>query len=144
MRLRVKPFTPEWVAALQHVPETAMAATITVVRPGAGQPTYDPETDTWTDPAGTTLYSGKARVQPIRSEVQRERPGDTTKVLAIRFSVPVSSINTSIQFHDVVTVTASPMNTTLLGYTYYVTDPVDSSNPLEKTFHAEINLEDVS
>lgn len=142
MRVRVKPFTQGWVDALKHVPEMGMVASITVTRSGSGQATYNPVTDTWTTPTPVTLYTGKARVQPIRSDTNRERPGDSTKIVAIRFSIPVANINTDIRYHDKVLVTSSALNTTLLGYEFYVSEPLDSSNPLEKTFHAEVDLEE--
>ena len=141
MRLRVKPFTQGWVDALKHVPEMGMVGTITVTRPGTGTRQYDVGTDTWVTTPDTVLYSGSARVQPIRSNVYRERPGDSTQVMAIRFSIPVANINDEIRFRDKVQVTASPLNETLLDYVFYVTDPLDSTNPIEKTFHAEADLE---
>jgi hypothetical protein len=141
VRARIEPFTQAWVDSLKHIPEIAMVASITVSRPGTGTRTYDADTDTWTTTPDTVIYSGKARVQPIRSDVAKERPGDTTKVMAIRFSIPAGSINTDIFYKDEVRVTSSPLNTTLLDYVYYVTDPLDSSNPIEKTFHAEVDLE---
>lgn len=141
MRVRIKPFTQEWVDALKHIPETAMVGAVVVTRPNTGTKVYDVDTDTWITTPDTVLYEGKARVQPIRSNMFRERPGDTTQAMAIRFSIPVDSINEDIRFRDEVRVTASDLNETLLDYVFYVTDPLDSTNPIEKTFHAEADLE---
>ena len=141
VRARVDLFSQGWVDGLKGVPESAMVATIQVTDPRGGTPTYDPETDTWTDPTEPTVYAGKARVQPIRSDVYRDRPGDATSVQAIRFSVPVAQVGTDIRPGMKVKVTSSPRNTSLLGYVFYVSEGVDSSNPIEKTFHANTDLE---
>lgn len=138
---RFKPFSAAWVAALSHVPEMGMVGTIAVTDPRGTSKVYDPDEDEWTVPAATQIYSGKARVQPIRSDVFRTRPGDSTNTLAIRFSVPVASIGTDIRPGMEVKVTAASLNTTLLKYVFYVSEGVDSTNPLEKTFHAVTDLE---
>lgn len=135
-------FSQAWVDGLKGVPESAMVATILVTDPrNVGDPVYDEDEDEWTDPTAPTVYTGKARVQPIRSDVFRTRPGDSTNVLAIRFSIPVASIATDIRPGMEVAVTSAPLNPTLLGYVFYVSEGVDSGNPIEKTFHAVTDLE---
>lgn len=139
---RVDMFSQGWVNGLKHVPESAMTATIKVTDPrNAGEPVYDPDKDEWTAPTTPTVYTGKARVQPIRSDVYRTRPGDSTNTLAIRFSIPVANIGTDIRPGMEVAVTSAPLNPSLLGYVFYVSEGVDSSNPFEKTFHAVTDLE---
>ena len=138
---RFKPFTQEWVNSLAHAPESGMVGAILVTDVRGLTKVYDLDTDTWTYPTAPTVYSGKARVQPIRSEVYRTRPGDSTNVLAIRFSIPVGSIGTDIRPGMQVEVTAAPLNPSLLEYVFYVSEGVDSTNPIEKTFHAVTDLE---
>lgn len=138
---RFKPFTQEWVDSLAHVPEAGMVGAILVTDPRGLDKVYDPDTDTWDYPTAPTVYEGKARVQPIRSDVQRVRPGDSTNVLAIRFSVPVASVGTDIRPGMLVEVTSAPLNPSLLEYVFYVSEGVDSTNPIEKTFHAVTDLE---
>lgn len=138
---RFKPFSQAWVDSLSHVPRTAMVGEILVTDPRGLTKVYDPDEDEWDYPTAPTVYEGEARVQPIRSEVYRTRPGDSTNALAIRFSIPVESIGTDIRPGMQVEVTAAPRNPTLLKYVFYVSEGVDSTNPIEKTFHAVTDLE---
>lgn len=134
-------FTQKWVDGLRASAEAGMVAEISIYET-TGEPVYDPDTDTWTAET-TTYYSGKARVQPIRSVLTAEAPGNTSTVRAIRLQIPVTEFADDLRPGMLVAVTASPLNTFLLEFEYVLSGVVDSSNPFERTLEAKVNQETV-
>lgn len=134
-------FTQKWVDGLAPVAESAMVADVSIYVVD-GEPSYDPDTDEWTAET-TTYYSGKARVQPIRSVLTAEAPGNTSTVQGVRFQIPISAFADDLRPGMLVTVTSSPLNTTLTEFEYVLHGVVDSSNPFERTLEAKVNQETV-
>lgn len=132
-------FSAKWVAGLAPVAEAAMAARIKVYTPGPR--TYDPDTDTW-EVSETVHYTGKARVQPVRSSRDEANTGDATTVQRVRFQIPVGSLP-ELRPDMQVRVTESPLNPSLLSYLFIAVEVADSSNPFEQTFEAMMNNETV-
>ena len=116
-----------------------MVATVEIYT--EGQRDYDPDTDTWVVPT-TVHYTGKARVQPVRSSREVVKTGDATTVQRVRFQIPVGS-TPALRPDVLVKVTSSPLNPSLLTYQFVVVEMVDSSNPFEQTFEATVNNETV-
>ena len=135
MSLRRGLFSTKWQAGLARTAETAMAANIDVYTPSTDK-TYNVDTDTWTRTADTVHYTGKARVQPLRSS--RESTGTT--VQRVRFQIPVAYIG-FLRVDQQVRVNVSPLNPALAQYQYVVVEVVDSSNPFEATFECSVNDE---
>lgn len=134
-------FSQRWVDGLAPIAESAMSAIIRVFIPGQGR-VYDVDTDTWTNTPDTVLYTGPARVQPIRSAREARATGDSTTVQSIRFQVPVSS-GLTVRPDTQVRVTACTLSPALLTYQYVIRDTAESSNPFEITFEATVNNETV-
>jgi hypothetical protein len=133
-------FTPEWVAAVKGTPESGMTATGQVVR--LGQRVYDPATNTYTYPDRMVLYSGKMRVQPLRTATPRIMPNDTTSAQTVLISMPIAALDgLDIQTGDRVIVTASPLNAQLTELQYIIKEFMDSGNPVERTVLCEVNQE---
>lgn len=130
-------FTPEWVDALKGTPESAMAAEIEIFK--QGKTIYDPEQHEYVTDK-TVYYSGKARVQPIRMEVQTYQVGNPTSIQNIRVQIPIDA-NFDIKMGMLVQVTAAPLNEVLTKYIYNVSKIADSSNPFERTFQCTIDQE---
>lgn len=133
-------FSPEWQARLKTVPERAMVATVEVFRI-VGQPVYDPDTDTWTENK-VVDYTGKARVQPLRSTRWITPEGNDAPVQTILFSIPIDS-GATLYIGSQASVLVSPLNADLLRYQYVVGEIMDSSNPLERTFLCTVNQETI-
>lgn len=131
-------FSARWVEGLAPVAEAGMVATIRVYRTD-GEPIYDPDEDEWLEDV-TEFYSGKARVQPVRSSREVRNTGDSTYVQRTRFQVPVGSIP-DIRPDMLVRVTDSPHNRSLEADVFVVVETTDSSNPFEQTFECTTNIE---
>ena len=143
MVLKSRPlFSLAWQARYAKVVERAMPATITIYKV-VGEPTYNSTTDTWT-PTITTWYTGKARVQPISSAFRADVPGNDTSVQKTLFSIPIASIALALRPALLVSVTASPLNTSLLAYQFVIDEVLDSANPIEKTFICTSDTEKVA
>ena len=135
-------FTQRWVDGLKHVPESGMAAEIAMYT--LGDKVYDEATNTYVY-TKNYLYTGKARVQPLRSATPRILPNDTTSVQTVLISLPIDAVlNEDIRPSVQVRVTSAPLNPSLTKYQYIIKEIADSSNPLERTFQAEVNQEAVA
>lgn len=142
MVLNARPlFSLAWQARHAKQVERAMIAEIAIYEV-VGEPVYDTETDTW-DAETTTWYTGKARVQPISSSFHAYTPGNDTSVQKTLFSIPVAQMALELRPALQTAVTSSPLNTSLLAYAFVISELLDSSNPIEKTFYCTSNLETV-
>lgn len=91
-----------------------MTETCTITRAGNGTQTYNPATDTFTEPARTTVYSGRCRVKALTGGDRSPSAGDDTFDLdTYVVSIPVSS--TSVQPDDHVLVASAATDPTLVG-----------------------------
>lgn len=126
-------FTDKWVNGLKAAPESGMAGEIEIF---SYTVTYANFVPTQVD---TILWSGKARVQPLRTANQKSVPGDDSKVQQVLVSIPVDAIDVELRSDKhFVRVTKAPLNPTLAGFKYAVREVMDSSNPIEKTFITEV------
>lgn len=132
-------FTPEWRDRYAPIIERSMIAEGQVTYQ-TGEEIYDPVTDTWTTPH-VVVYSGKMRVQPLRTAQHREPPGNATEQQTYLFSVPYSATDIDFRSGMTVKVTNGGLNRSLEGYEFVIVEMTDSSNPIEKTFYAVQNLE---
>jgi hypothetical protein len=136
-------FTQAWVDALKGTPEQGMVATIELYEPNTGEALYDEETGEYVSEP-TILYTGKARVQPMRSARQGGVQGNDSYSQVVQFQIPIDQGKLiDIRPKHRVKVTAAPLNPMLTKYLYAVSEVLDSSNPLERTFYATVNLETV-
>jgi hypothetical protein len=134
-------FNPRWVASLRGAPESAMVAEVQVFVPGTAEAMYDPELDLW-DRTDVALYQGKARVQPLRAAASRVEPGNETQVQNVLVSIPVDE-DVDIRPGQRMRVITSPLNLWLTKYQYVVSEIMDSSNPIERTFMCTVDQETV-
>jgi hypothetical protein len=131
-------FTLAWVGAIKSVPESAMSATIHVYHTQGS--TYDPNADEWTETV-VDIYTGAARVQPLRSANLKKLPGNETTVITFLFSIPVENNTLDIRTGHQVVVTEAVLNPALTTYEFVVSEITDSSNPVERTFLCTMNQE---
>lgn len=134
-------FDQRWVDRLSPSVEGSMVATVQFYDPETGTSVYDPETGTYTS-TPTVLYAGKARVQPIRSALDKSNGGNDTTLQTVLVSIPISAGKTlDLRPWHRGRVTLSPLNPTLVNFVYVVKEVLDSSNPLERTFHFTVDQE---
>src|SRR5690625_5230825 len=130
-------FTPEWVNALKGSPESGMAAEIQVY--SRGEVVYNAELNEYTTEE-TVHYSGKARVQPIRMEVQTYQVRNPTSIQNIRVQIPIDA-DFDVRRAMVGRVTAAPRYEVPTRYSSNVPKVADSSSPFERTFQSTIDQE---
>ena len=130
-------FSQEWVDENKGVPESGMNCAITITRI-TGTGAWDPVTGTVTSTT-TTVLTTKARIQPLRSSVPKEVPGNDTFTQVMLVSYPVTKTAT-VKVGDILKVTESPLNADLLRYDFRVKELLDSGNILERTIQCEVDL----
>ena len=130
-------FTQEWVDENKGVPESAMNCQISITRI-TGTGAWNPETGTVTSTV-TTILTTKARIQPLRSSVPKEVPGNDTFTQVMLVSYPVEYTQ-EIRVGDIVKVTSAPQNPDLLRRPFKVKEFMDSGNILERTIQCEVDL----
>ena len=132
-------FTQEWVDANKGVPESAMNCKIMLSRRiSSGKPTWNPETGEFENTTLVEIFENvKARIQPLRSAVPKEVPGNDTIAQTMLVSYPITQTET-VNVDDLLKVTDSPLNPDLLRYRMRVREVLDSGNPLERTVQCEV------
>ena len=130
-------FSQEWVDENKDVPESAMNCAITITRI-TGTGAWDPVTGTVSSTT-TTVLTTKARIQPLRSSVPKEVPGNDTFTQVMLVSYPVTK-TAAVNVGDILKVTASPLNADLLRYNFRVKELMDSGNIIERTIQCEVDL----
>lgn len=133
-------FSPAWVKSLKGAPESAMVASILITNPHSSTRVYDPDTDTWND-VSTIVYTGKARVQPLRSAAEKAALGNETSVQTVLVSIPISTNELDFRPGLILEVLVADLNPSLLGYQFVLTEIMDSSNPVERTLMFQVNQE---
>lgn len=133
-------FSQTWVDALRGAPESAMVAAVRIYDPNTNNAILDKATNTYIN-AFTIWYDGIGRVQPLRSANLQNNAGNPTTVQTVLFSIPIANKALDLRPGLQATVLSSPLNPTLTKYQYVISEILDSSNPIEKTFLCTANQE---
>lgn len=134
-------FSEAWQDHYRVVPERGMKGKIKIVDLDLSEETYVESQNDYVTVEHVS-YTGKARVQPLRSARNVNGPGNDTTVQDVLFSVPIKSAPANLRplrFH--VYVTEAPLNPDLTRMLFVVHEVVDSTNPLERTFICKVNQE---
>lgn len=102
----------------QALAESLMTDTCTITRAGAGERTFNATTNSYTDPADTTVYTGACRVKPSALSGNTTAQAGEREVSLWPYSVSIPFAETA-ELDDVVTVTASA-DPSLVGRTLRV------------------------
>lgn len=132
-------FTAEWVEENRGIPESAMNCRVVVTRTVQGSGQWDPETGEIGGTTTTTVIETKARVQPLRSAVPKEVPGNDTFTQVVLVSIPITP-HAEFRVGDRLRVVQADRNPDLLRYDYRFKELLDSGNPLERTLQCEVDL----
>lgn len=133
-------FSSAWVDSVRTAPESAMAALILITDPNVSGAIYDPEIDHWTQVV-ETLYTGKARVQPIGAVRHSGMRGNDSDIQFVRISIPISTATVDFRPGQQVEILSCALNPSLISYKLYISEIVDSSNPVERTLMTTVNQE---
>lgn len=142
------PVDPRWI---QHNMSPASAlhfAEIEIFNPAASEATYNATTNAWTS-AREIVWTGKARLQPVRSASNRANTLNPTSIREIEVFIAMTGntleghvgempeIRTGYQIF----VTDSPFDETLKNFVLNVRSSMNSSNPWEKMLYCESDQE---
>ena len=121
-----------------------MPATVVIYDPEVSEAEYDYDTGTWVGGTVDAVYTGKARVQPIRGTSSVNQNANDTTVQSVLISIPIGiGKNLDLRPKHRARVTSAPLNPTVTKYVYVMQEVVDSSNPLERTFVFRVNQEQI-
>lgn len=99
--------------------EALMVDSCTITRDG-GAPTFDPNTGTYTDPAGSTVYTGACQVQLSDGLSARSSEAGGTELITSRVTVKIPVSATGVRVGDVVTITAATLDPDLVDHRYVI------------------------
>ena len=117
-------------------------ATIRVFVPSTGTATFNVETGKYEYSTPVVdIYNGTARVQPRRAASSKNNNSSDTTVQAVQFQIPYKDGVLDIRPNQRVRVISCARNKVLETYEYVVSEVVDSSNPIEITFWANVDQE---
>lgn len=117
---------PRWTKHHVSVVSGFMLATIKVIRKDPDvKPVYDPATKSWSG-TYTTIFEGKARIQPYGIIGDQIVAQDTTGRRLMR--VQIEEKLTGIMLDDMLSVEACPDDPELLKYSMEVRGSINSSN----------------
>jgi hypothetical protein len=125
-----------------------MLASVHIYNPASGSQEYDAETNTWSGNT-TSLYEGKARIQPVSAINEVADTYNPTLIKTVRVQIAYNK-NTledgvnpmpDIRPNDRMIVTNSPLNETLEKFIFVVTDVLNSSNSWERTLLCRVDTE---
>ena len=99
--------------------EARMVDACTITR-GGGAPTFNPNTGTYTNTAGTTIYVGPCEVQISDGLNAQTSEAGGQVVTDRRVTVKVPMSVEGVRVDDVVTITASELDPDLVGQSFRV------------------------
>lgn len=127
MNLNNRPaIDPRWTKHHISVVSSFMLATVRVIRKSPDvKPVYDPVTKTWSG-TYTTIFEGRARIQPYGIIGDQIVAQDTTGRRLMR--VQIEEKLTGIMLDDMLSVEECPDDPELLKYSMEVRGSINSSN----------------
>lgn len=117
--------------------ESLMVDACTITRATAGS-TFDETTLTYSGGSSATLYSGKCRVKP-RDNADRVVQYGERAVSFWPYIVSVPMSVTTVELNDVITVTASALDASLVGLSLRVREVLSGSHLTARRLSCEEN-----
>ena len=139
---------PKWLTHNNNVESSFHLATIEIYDPDIAEGTYDALTNTFTS-ARTVLWTGKARIQAVRSSMLRSADNNPTNIQELEVHIDMRG-NTlagseytmpDIRPNYQIFVTDSPYDETFENYILTVRSSISTSNPWGKMLLCEVDLE---
>ena len=139
---------PKWPTHNQSVGYSLMLASVQIYNPASGNQEYDADSNSWTGTV-TSLYEGRARIQPINSVNEVNDTYNPTFIKTVRVQIAynknelegATEAMPDIRPNDRMSVISSPFNTALEKFVYVITDVMNSSNSWERTLICRVDSE---
>ena len=139
---------PKWLTHNNNVESSFHLATIEIYDPEINDGSYNAATNTFTS-ARTVLWTGKARIQAVRSSILKQNDNNPTnsQELEVHLDMRGNTLAGSegempdIRPNYQIFVTSSPYDETLENYILTVRSSISTSNPWGKMLLCEVDLE---
>lgn len=115
-------------------------AEIQIVDPNTRDLEWNPTTNTYSNNPESVLWSGSARVQPIRTPLDVNMEFMRSGKREIRIQIPYASNLPDFQPGMRVRVTSSPVEHILEGFVYVIRSAINSSYGWNRTIECEVDL----
>ena len=142
------PLDPRWVTHNVPVESGFQVAEIEIYDPSITESTYDPETNEW-ESARAVVWSGKARIQPIRQSANRSNMMNPTSIREVQVHIDLRGNTLEEHVGEIVdirpnyqiVITSSPFDPTMESYLLTVRGAFNTSIPWGKMIHCEVDQE---
>lgn len=131
---------PRWTTHHSGVVESLMLAQIEIYDADFSERTYNATSNTWSGTA-ISLYTGKARIQPLTSVTDEASDYNPTVLQSVRVQIPLTSTTPDIRPSHRLKVTSAPGNPALEDFVYIVMGVLNSSNAWERTLMCRVDTE---
>jgi len=139
---------PRWLTHNSGVSRALELADVEIYNATPGNQEYDATTGTWSTNV-TTLFTGRARIQPVNAINESNDTYNPTFLKTVRVQLSYNSNTVTgstgqmpdIRPNDKMRVTSSPYNESLTKFIYVVTDVLNSSNSWERTLLCKVDIE---
>lgn len=125
-------FTAKWQSGLVPGQLAAQACTVKVF---TQTEVYANNTATVTE---AQIFSGSARVQPVRIPRRNAETGDVAVDQTIRIQIPLG-VYAVVPDKTRCRVLTAPLNADLVNKVFILTEVTDSGNPVERTFEGVLD-----
>lgn len=119
-------------------------ADIKIIDPNVGDEVWDPETNTYTGNAAVEIYSGKARIQPIRNARTPDLGITQGAIESIRVQVPYDATIGLVRKGLQVQVVSGGEDATLADLQFVVRSGINSSYGWNRTIECDVDVKSVA
>lgn len=119
-------------------------AQIKIIDPNIGDEVWDPATNTYTGTAAVEIYSGRARIQPIKSATMPDLGITQGAIESIRVQVPYDATIGLVRKGLQVQVVSGGEDATLQDLQFVVRSGINSSYGWNRTIECDADVKSVA
>jgi len=119
-------------------------ATVQIIDPNVGDQVWDPSTNAYTGDTATVVWSGSARIQPLRTARTPDMTVTQGAIEAIRVQVPYDSGLSLVRKGLQVKVTSGGEDAVLADLQFVVRSAINSSYGWNRTIECDVDVKSVA
>lgn len=132
---------PRWAFHHRGVASSFQICDVTIYNENLRSRVYNATTNAW-DSNETSVWSGKARIQPLATAADRNMTGNNTEVQRVEIQIDFAgTVIADIRPGNYIHVSASPLDANLTKFVYIIKSVMNSSNPWQRTLMCEVDME---
>jgi hypothetical protein len=132
---------PRWAFHHRGVSTSFQICDVNIYNEQLSSRVYNPTTNAW-DSTETSIWAGKARIQPLATAADRNMTGNNTEVQRVEMQIDFAGSSIAdIRPGSYVIVSNSPLDANLTKFIYIVKSVMNSSNPWQRTLMCEVDME---